>query len=91
MSADVIPLKVRISDGSVAPEPLTVKRTAATREEVLAGLSVKERMLIHAIVTTLEELTADYGDRLIPIAKPLLQGFQDATGVNYAGCAWDIT
>lgn len=85
---EVIPLTVRVSDGSVAPEPLTQKRTAATREEILAGLTVKERMLVHAIVAGLEQLALTGG----PIPRgslPLLQAFQDATGVDYSTCAWD--
>lgn len=93
---EVIPLTVRVSDGSVAPEPLTQKRTAATREEILTGLTMKERMLVNGIVTSLEQL-AEIGkwgpepsnDVRRIIAKPLLQAFQDATGVNYVGCAWD--
>lgn len=95
----VVPLKVRISDGSVAPEPLVTKRTAATREEILAGLTVKERMLVHALATALDGCSTVYasavkhGDRpeLVAGVTALLQGFQDATGVDYADGAWDVT
>lgn len=93
MSADIIPLTVRVSDGSVAPEPLTPKRTAASRDEILAGLSVKERMLIYAIVASLEEIAKMPHSESLAVrlgaAAPLLQAFQDATGVDYVGSAWD--
>ena len=90
MTTEIIPLRVRVSDGSAAPEPLTTKRTAATREEILAGLTVKERMLIYAIVEALESLAADWqGEPMPPAADALLRAFQDATGVSYVGCAWD--
>lgn len=95
-TGEIIPLKVRVSDGSVAPEPLTQKRTATSREEILSGLSLKEAMLVAAIVTSLEQLAGigkwgpePSGDVRRIIAMPLLQAFQDATGVDYVGCAWD--
>lgn len=82
---EIVPLKVRVSDGSVAPEPLTQKRTATTREEILEGLSVKERMLVYAIVAALEIHAS-----MDKLADVLLKAFQDATGVSYVGCAWDV-
>lgn len=89
----IVPLTVKVSDGSVAPEPLVQKRTAATREEILTGLTMKERMLVIAIVNSLEDI-AEYGKDALPdggkaLATYLLQAFQDATGVDYVNCNWD--
>lgn len=84
MSAEVIPLTVRVSDGSVAPPALVEKRTATTREEILTGLSTKERMLVYACVAAIEE---SWERR--KTLRLLLRAFSDATGVDYVGSAWE--
>lgn len=85
---EIIPLRVRTGDGSDGPEPLSPKRTAATREEILTGLTVKERMLVFALVEAIEQFGIPDPDDMQGV-RILLRAFQDATGVDYVGSAWD--
>lgn len=64
----------------------------ATRQELLSVLSVGERMLVMALVTSLEALgplVARCGDEARAVGAPLLMAFRDATGVEYVGSPWD--
>lgn len=76
--------------GENSVEPLVVEKTAMSRAQILEGLSDKERMLVCAIVETLERAPASLeGPELLVVTEPLLRAFRDATGVDYCGCEWD--
>ena len=92
----ITPLRVVLASG---PEPVKlvgpVREEVANRAAILSGLSDKERMLVNALVTALEHLgeLPEYVLKKGPAGlavSALLRAFQDATGVKYVGCNWDV-
>jgi hypothetical protein len=94
MSTNVTPLRVMVP---AAPQPAQIvaeRRAAANREQILEGLSDKEKMLVASTVAALEALGTVPGHLLGKgpagmAVSVLLRAFVDATGVAYVGCEWD--
>lgn len=95
MSENVTPLRI-VDDGGaegfgVSPVMRRAERPV-DRQELLSVLTVGERMLVMAIVTSLEVLApfvSVAGDSAKAVGMPLLRAFKDATGVDYVGSMWD--